>query len=340
MTTAPTLEDVAESAGVSTATVSRCLNAPEKVVEATRKRVLSAVKELGYAPNFSARALAARRTHTIGAVIPTMENAIFAQGLQALQERLGQAGLMLLVASTSYDPGIEEDQIRALVARGVDGLLLIGHDRDPKVHEFLAARNVPFVVAWAYRPDRPSIGFDNRSAMRALAERALDMGHARIGVISARTEANDRARERVESILEAAKARGVGPSAITVVETAYGISEGGDALDRLFNRAEPPSLIFCGNDVLAAGALRRAHERGIDVPGDLSITGFDDIELARLVSPRLTTVHVPHRAMGTAAAEALIAMSEGEWSGESLCLDTEIREGETLAAPRAAESRL
>ena len=331
MNTAPTLEDVAARAGVSTATVSRCLNAPDKVIKDTRNRVMAAVRELGYAPNFSARALAAKRTQTIGAVIPTMENALFAQGLQAFQQRLGQNGFMMLVAASSYDPDVEAEQVRALVARGVDGLLLIGHDREAEVYEFLSARKVPFVIAWAYSAERPSIGFDNAGAMGELAERALAMGHRRIGVISARTEGNDRARERVEGILEAARRHDIGPAAITVIETDYGIDEGSSAFDRLVERDDPPSLIFCGNDVLAAGALRRAGERGLSVPGDISITGFDDLELARLVTPRLTTVHVPHRQMGRAAAEALIAMTEGRWEGQGLCLPTEIVEGETLA---------
>ena len=331
---APTLEDVANRAGVSTATVSRCLNAPEIVVEKTRARVMEAVKDLGYAPNFSARALAAKRTHTIGAVIPTIENAIFAQGLQAFQERLGQAGFMMLVTSSSYDPDVEAEQIRALVARGVDGILLIGHDRDREVYQFLKDRNVATLVTWAFRADRPSIGFDNRLAMRALVERALDLGHRRIGVISARQAGNDRARERVESLLDTAAERGIDRNSIAVIETEYGIQQGAAAFDQFAERANPPTLVICGNDVLAAGALRRAHERGMSVPSDVSITGFDDIELASLLTPRLTTVHVPHRAMGAAAAEALIAMSAGEWSGESLCLPTEIRDGETLGPPR------
>ncbi len=333
MTMTPTLEDVAKRAGVSTATVSRCLNSPEKVVEETRDRVLSVVRDLGYAPNFSARALAARKTQTIGAVIPTMENAIFAQGLQAFQERLGQAGFMLLVASSSYDPDIEEEQIRALVARGADGLLLIGHHRDPNVYKFLETQNVPALLAWTYQTDRPSIGFDNHAAMQALTERALQLGHKRIGVITAPLASNDRARDRVSGIRAALKAAGHPENPLPIIETDYGISNGAAAFDRLMTADLSPTLVICGNDVLAAGALRRAQERGLSVPNDISITGFDGIELANLVTPRLTTVHVPHRTMGEAAAETLIAISQGAWTGESLCLPTEIRFGETLAPP-------
>ena len=154
---APTLEDVARRAGVSTATVSRCLNEPARVTDATRERVTDAVAALGYSPNFGARALAARRTRTIGAVIPTMEHAIFARALQAFQEALQAKGFTLLVASSSYQPDLEEEQIRALVARGAEGLLLVGHDRPERVYEFLEMQNVPALIAWAFH--RSSFGW-------------------------------------------------------------------------------------------------------------------------------------------------------------------------------------
>ena len=125
----PTLEDVARRAGVSTATVSRCLNEPDRVRPATRARVDAAVNELGYTPHFGGRMLASNRTNTIGAVIPTMENAIFAAGVQALQDELARRGITLLVATSHYDMQREAEQIRVLLGRGVDGLVLIGEDR-------------------------------------------------------------------------------------------------------------------------------------------------------------------------------------------------------------------
>ncbi len=329
MPSAPTLEDVAAKAGVSTATVSRCLNSPEKVVPDTRDRVLRIVRELGYAPNFGARALAARRTQTMGAVIPTMENAIFAEGLQAFQEELREAGFMLLVASSAYDPGVEAEQIRALVARGAEGLLLIGHDRDPQLYRFLETQGVPVLAAWAYDEVRPSIGFDNRAAMRTLAEQGISLGHRRIGVISARVTGNDRARGRVEGIRDAFRAAGLAP-AFPIVETEYGITNGARAFRSLMTRSPRPTLVICGNDVLAAGALKQAAAMGIRVPEDVSITGFDGIELAALVTPNLTTVRVPHRDMGEEAAKALIAMSRGEAPGHSVCLATSLQTGGTL----------
>ena len=333
----PTLEDVARLAGVSTATVSRCLNTPDRVVESTRLKVAEAVHTLGYLPNFGARAMAAKRTNTIGAVIPTMENAIFARGIQAFQEALHDQGYTLLVASSSYSLDLEEEQIRALVARGADGLLLIGHDRLPGVREFLQRHDVPALVAWAYdREGRlPSIGFDNRAAMNALAREAIGLGHRRIGVISARTAANDRARQRLTGIRDALREAGLDESGLSVVETTYGINEGAEAFERLMRAESPPTVVLCGNDVLAVGALRRARDLGISVPGDVSVTGFDDIDLAQVAVPGLTTVHVPHREMGRQAAHMLVKMVESGSPGESVELATAICTRDSLGPANA-----
>lgn len=306
----PTLHDVAARANVSTATVSRCLNLPDQVTESTREKVMKAIADLGYSPNFGARAMASRRTNTIGAIIPTMENAIFARGLQAFQEELRASGFTMLVASSSYRPDIEEEQIRSLVARGADALLLIGHERAPEIYKFLETQQVPTLVIWAFNPDidRPSVGFNNRASMRALAQEVLQRGHRRLAMISAEIAMNDRARGRLLGIQDAMRDAGLDPDDLVVIETPYGIENGAAAFETLMAAPERPTAVMCGNDVLAAGAMVRAHELGLQVPGDVSITGFDDIELAQVVYPPLTTVHVPHREMGRRAARALVDM--------------------------------
>lgn len=333
---APTLIDVAREAGVSTATVSRCLNTPDRVIDTTRERVLSAIERLGYTPNFAARVMAVKRTHTIGAIIPTMENAIFARGIQAFQQALQEQGYTLLVASSSYSLELEEEQIRALVARGADGLLLIGHDRRPGVREFLGRHRIPALVAWAYDREGalPSVGFDNRAAMLSMARRAIGLGHRRIGVISAESASNDRARRRLEGIRDAAGEAGLRRGDLTVIETTYGIAQGGEAFERLMRAANPPTVVLCGNDVLAVGALGRARALGIPVPGQVSVTGFDDIELAQVAVPALTTVHLPHREMGRRAAMMMVTMVETGSPGDSVELATSIRMRDSLAPRR------
>ncbi len=332
---APTLDDVAKLAGVSTATVSRCLNNPDQVVKATRERVQSAVDALGYMPNFAARVMAAKRTSTIGAIIPTMENAIFARGLQAFQEELHQHGYTLLVSSSAYNPEIEEEQIRTLVARGADGLLLIGHDRNPRIYEDLERRSISTLVAWSYLPDAQiaSIGFDNRTAMAELANRVIELGHRKIGMISGISAGNDRARLRIEGVKDAVKQSNLSTSDLTIVETPYEIENGAEAFSKMMSHTKPPTAILCGNDVLAVGALHRAQEMKLQVPKDVSITGFDDIELARIATPALTTVHVPHREMGRKAALELVRMLENQGTGTSAQLATHIVERQSLGPP-------
>lgn len=331
-TGSPTLEDVARAAGVSTATVSRCLNTPDRVVEDTRRRVLGVVSELGYAPNFGARALAACRTNTIGAIIPTMENAIFARGLQAFQEELARHGLTLLVASSSYRTDLEEEQIRTLLARGADALLLIGFSRSDTAYDIIERRGVPVVVAWAYsqHAKQVSIGFNNRKAMRALARKVIAKGHRRLAVITAPQSSNDRARDRVAGILDAAREAGIPEGQIPILETPYSIDNGARAMRDLLDQHEGITAVMCGNDVLAVGALRMAQSLGLGVPENISITGFDDIEIAGIVAPALTTVHVPHREMGREAARLISGLLDGGKALESVELRTRIVERNSL----------
>lgn len=331
-----TLADVAQIACVSTATVSRCLNNPVQVSDKTRQRVMKAVRTLNYSPNFGARALAAKRTNTYGAIIPTMENAIFARGLQAFEQVLVSRGATMLVASSSYDPQIEEDQIRTLIARGADGLLLIGRDREPDVYRFLRERNVPFVIAWtsATAPETSHVGFDNLAASRALAARAIGLGHRQIGFISADLNFNDRARDRVEGVRLAMRDHGLDSNGLPIIETRYSIACGRAAMVAIMTDHPETTLVMCGNDVLAVGAVQGAHLLGLRVPDDVSITGFDDIELATIISPALTTVHVPHHTMGTMAAETLLEMVREGATACQIVLETSIVERESLSAPR------
>ncbi|GMG85144.1 LacI family DNA-binding transcriptional regulator [Paralimibaculum aggregatum] len=309
MRSRPTLEDVARAAGVSTATVSRVVNTPDRVRAETRQRVEAAVAELGYAPHFGGRALASNRTGTVGAVIPTMENAIFARGLQAMQEELDAAGVTLLVATSDYDAAKEAHQIQTLLGRGVDGLVLIGEARDPAVYELLERFEVPFVLVWTWRADSPwpCVGFDNFAAARDLAERVLDRGHRRIAMVAGVTRDNDRAEARIRGVRAAMEARGLALAPSAVVECDYRIEPGIEAARGLLAAVPRPTVLICGNDVLAAGACRAVRAAGLRVPEDVSVTGFDNIEIAELLEPPLATVHVPHRRMGRMAARNLLA---------------------------------
>ncbi|MSU88516.1 substrate-binding domain-containing protein [Rhodobacteraceae bacterium 2CG4] len=331
----PTLEDVARMSGVSTATVSRALNAPKRVRPETLARITDAVAQLGYTPHFGGRALASNRTFTVGAVIPTMENAIFARGLQALQEQLSAQGVTLLVSTSNYDPDEEAAQVRALLGRGVDGMVLIGEARDAQVYTLLERRGVPFVLVWTWRPDCPwpCVGFDNAEAARAMAQQVLDLGHRRIAMIAGITRGNDRAAARVDGVRGALDAHGLSLPADRLVESDYSLEAGAEAARRLLAQTPRPTVILCGNDVLAAGAYAAIRDAGLSVPADISVTGFDDIDLAHVLSPGLTTVHVPHRRMGEAAARMLLAMGADGAAPDGVALQTGIVRRGSLAAP-------
>lgn len=331
----PTLGDVARAANVSGATVSRCLNGKENVSQATRDKVMRAVETLGYTPNLNARSIVAKRSHTIGAIIPTMDNAIFARGIQAFQEGLHESGYTLLLASNAYRRDIEANQIRTLLGRGVDGLLLIGNTRPESVYADLARRDIPFVLAWSLSTDpaHACVGFDNRAAMRQISDRVISLGHRRIGMISGITAGNDRATERLAGVRDSMAAHGLNPDHLSLQKAPYDIDQGAGALSRMLAGPQRPTAVICGNDVLAAGAIWRAQALGLQVPGDLSITGFDDMDLARLVTPGLSTMHVPHRDMGRQAAALLVGMIEQGAPPARIELDTTLTLRGSLAAP-------
>lgn len=334
----PKLEDVARLAGVSTATVSRCLNQPNQVVESTRKRVQKAVDELGYMPNYNARSLAAKRSKIIGAVIPTMENAIFARALQVFQERLSEEDFDLLVASSSYKKDVEEKQIRSLVSRGVDGLLLIGIKRDSKIYEFLEEREIPFVVAWSFHEHLKAptsgllVGFDNKKAMASIVQLVLDKGHRKIVMLAGIANNNDRAQARIEGFKSKLAENQLDDTA--VIECEYDIDKARKAFVGMRQTIGLPTALICANDVLAVGAVLEAQSQGLNVPNDISITGFDDIEIASIISPPLTTVHVPHRMLGMHSANTLLAKINKGRTERDMELETNIVERQSLGSPR------
>ncbi len=334
--TKPSMDDVARLAGVSTATVSRSLNEPDRVKPVTLEAVRKAVDELGYTPHFAGRALASNKTNTIGAVIPTMDNAIFARGVQALQETLAEAGVTLLVATSGYNRARETEQIKTMLGRGIDGLMLIGEARPAETYALIKRHNVPVVLAWIFKPhsEFPCVGFDNRRAAADMTERVMDAGHRRIAMIAGISEDNDRAADRIAGVRDALNSRGLDLAPGHLIEVGYDLNEAEAAMETLMASTPRPSAIVCGNDVIAVGALMRARLAGLAVPGDVSVVGFDNIDLASVVEPPLTTVHVPHRRMGITAAELLLARCYRRENAASVAFETDIVMRDSLGPPK------
>lgn len=309
------LSDVAALAGVSSATVSRAINKPAKVTETMREKVRAAAATLGYVPDAAARALASRRSRTIGAVVPTLANPIFGTCVQGMESALEARGYALVVASSDYRTDKELRQATTLVERGVEGLMFVGLSHRPDLHRLLEARGIAHVNTWslADNDSHPSIGFDNVEAAARLTQYLLDLGHRRFAMVAGITADNDRAAARVSGVRDALARRGLRLEAHNLVEAAYGVGEGRDSFRGIMQPAKgrPPTAVICGNDILAFGALFEARAMGLAVPGDVSVAGFDDNILSAHVPPGLTTMHVPTGEMGGLAADYLIDRIEG-----------------------------
>ncbi len=311
---APTLHDVAELAEVSTATVSRYLSNADLVREERRNRIRAAVEKLGYIPHGAAQALASQRSRTIGVIVPTLDNAIFAKGIQAFQEHLQSAGYTLFIASSDYSPDEERTQAERLILRGVDGMMLIGQDHHPRLYERLLASNLPFVNTWSFDQDssHPCVGFDNFDAASRQIKYLIDIGHRKFGIISGITRDNDRARDRLSGILETLSDHNIDIARDMIHECEYSVSASRQIMKRLMAAKDRPTAVVCGNDVLAYGAMLECQATGINVPSTVSVTGFDDLPLSKHIQPPLTTMQVPSEEMGRAAADYLLACLNDE----------------------------
>ncbi len=310
----PTIADVAEKAEVSTATVSRCLNLPDKVKPEVRERINKAIHDLGYVPSGAARALASRRTYTVGAIVPTIDNSIFSEAIQHLQSGLTQANYTLLLANSGYSLDEELREVKSLLSRGIDGIVLVGEMHHPKVYEAIEQHKIPYVNLWTYNPKSrySCIGFDHIKAGNQLAQHLLDLGHSKFGIISGFQETNDRALLRFKGIQKTLKAVDLEIPESLIIECRYSVAKANSSLHELLDRDPDITAICCGNDVLAIGALSAARERGISVPDQLSITGFDNMEIIPYLSPALTTVNSPSKRMGSHAAKYLLSHIENK----------------------------
>lgn len=332
---AATVRDVAREAGVSVATVSRVLNGKKTVADSLRAAVERVSTELGYTPHAAARALATQRFTTLGAIVPTLEEANFSVGVNALQQHANKAGYTLLLASSNYDPAEELRQVRALAAHGVAGLLLVGARHAPEVYELLAARKIPFVNTWVLDDANPCVGFDNYAIGQTLANYLLDLGHREFGVIAQESPQSDRAAQRVAGVHDALAARGAPRSQDRFMNRTHTIVDGQLAFQALMESRRRPTAVICGTDTLAFGALVQAAAMGIRVAQDVSVTGINDVEFAAHLSPPLTTIRLPACEVGQRAAEFLL----GSIAGQPVVSRTRIPftlivRGSTAAAPR------
>src|SRR5258708_5132728 len=334
-----TLSDVALRAGVSAASVSRVLNHPEKVSPEVCERVTRTMAELGYVRDGAARALASRRSLTIGHVVPTLGIGIFASGVAALQRRLDEYGYQLLVAASDYDEAKELRQVRALIERGGDGMALVGQRHLPEIYQLLRARKLPYVNTYQFdgHSPHPSIGFDNRTGTFALTRHLIDLGHREFGIVTAAPTLNDRIAARLKGVLDCLDDRSVPQSARHIVEVAAQTIVEGRSATRALVAAHPDlTAIYCTTDTLAIGALCECRALGIRVPEDISVAGYSDLEIVSHLDPALSTVHIPAEQIGTSTADFLIDRIKGGTGPKPTELEAEIIIRRSTGPVRAA----
>ena len=307
------LVDVATLAGVSAGTVSRALSRPGMLSDATRQRVVAAAERLGYVANGAARALALRRTMTVGALVPRFGSSSFPMLVQGLETTLAAAGYTLLLSAPEHGRAHESAILRALIERGVDAVALLGAERPTETFALLTAHRMPFVLLWAEASAQgPCVGFDEQAAAALVVDHLADLGHRRIGFIGGRTADNERARRRWRGVLQAVARRGLTLLPQATVETDYGLQQGFDAMQQLLLSGSAPSAVVCGNDYLAAGVLSALDQAGVEVPAQMSVASFNDNEFAPFLHPPLTTVHVPIAEIGQRAGQYLLQRLQGQ----------------------------
>lgn len=326
-----TLADIARLAGVSAMTVSRALNRPETLAAKTRARVQRAIDELGYVPNRLARSLVTHRTSAVAAIIPVL-NQVFAPTLEGMTRVLTSRGLDLILGISNYDAATEEDLVRAFLARRVDGIALVGASHTQATRTLLGQTTIPVVQMWAI-PEAPLadvVGISHWKGSHAMARYLWQSGRRRIGYIGGAIAGNDRTTARLRGFLDAMEEAGAPVPPVRIEEArVFLIEEGARAFSRLIARCPDLDAVFAASDVLAAGVAFEATRRGLRVPADLAVAGFDDAEIARAMIPSLTTVRIDTDAIGARAASIIVERLDGRngpHTTEELPVDLIVRE--------------
>ncbi len=303
---APGIVEVAYRAGVSPATVSRFFNTPDVVKPDTKKRIEAAAADLGYIRDRMAGTLHNRFSGTIGLIVPTIDNAIFAELIEAFSAQLQHHDRTMLIASHGYDLSLEVAIIRSLLERRIDGVAVIGTQHETASLEMLATRNVPVLAAWNYRPDSPipCVGADNMDAGYRVTHYLTERGYSDIALLFPPVAANDRAHDRLAGALKALQLGIHDLPASRFIETTYDIGAAKRAVVELLQTDRPEALV-CGNDIIAQGAVYACQSLEMRIPNDIAIIGIGDFRGSAHMEPALTTCRLPAREIGRIAAEKL-----------------------------------
>jgi LacI family purine nucleotide synthesis repressor len=320
-----TIKDVASRAGVSISTVSHVLNHTRRVSEDATQKVIEAVAELNYAPNSVARSLKINSTKTIGMLVTTSVNPFFAEVVQGVEAYCFEQGYSLILCNTENQPPRQQHYLRMLMEKRVDGLLVLGTDIDAQLRDMLRIhKNVPQVVLdWGTECDFANVINDNaRTGARMAMRYLMEQGHRDIVCITGQLS-KPTTQPRLDGVRDALGEHGLTLKEEQIFEGDYESQSGFDAMQRILTLQPRPTAVFAFDDPMAIGAICAAWEAGIKVPDDISIIGYDDVEMARFSSPPLTTIRHPK-----AELAAVIGVVHPKWDERPVLL-VKLRPGET-----------
>jgi LacI family transcriptional regulator len=321
-----TIFDVAAMAGVSFGTVSRVINDDVHVKKETRERVWKAVEELNYVVNRQARSLAGGKTNSIGVLVPDLGTGYIGEIIRGIDAELSLADIDLILYTTHRAPSKEANYVANLARGMVDGLLLVLPRRPADFIDTLTQRHFPFVLIdhQGTGSDCPAVGAMNWSGGYNATEYLIKLGHKRIGFITGWKDLGC-ALDRLAGYRSALRTYHIEEDPELIYEGEFFQTDGHAGANAFLNLPNPPTAIFASNDVMAMGAMDAIRNRGLRVPDDVSVIGFDDIPQASLVRPALTTIRQPLEKMGRVATQVLLDMLENPGKGvERIELPTQL----------------
>lgn len=329
------IRDVAKRAGVSISTVSRVLNETGPASPKAREAVLRAVAATGFRPNAIGRTLKTAKSRTIGVLVPSLKNPIFADVVQGVERAAEGEGYSILLASSSYQPRKEKDAVEVFLSNRVAGLIVtVADEATSPALALLRRQGVPFVLVFnpARDPGPSAVTIDNRGAAGALVEALIALGHRRIAMIAGRFQSSDRSGLRRAGYAEALRRHGLEPG--PVVEVGFETLDLRHHCAALCSAPEPPTALFCSTDMLAIAAIRGLATLGVRVPEDVSVAGFDGIAVGQWIAPSLATMVQPAEEMGAKALHHLLARINHAAPALRLTLPYRVRPGESWGPPR------
>ncbi len=327
-----TIREVAEQAGVSVATVSRAMNNSGPVSAASRQAVEKVVVASGFRLNGIGRQLKTARSRTIGVLVPSLKNPIFADAVTGIERVAEESGYRLLLASSTYKTEKEISAVETFLTSRVEGLVLtVSDEQNSEALAMLERTKIPFVLMFnpCTNTRYSAVSIDNRAAAYELVCALIKMGHSRIAMIAGNLSESDRSAERRAGYEEALQQHGIEP--ISVSEVGFENPDLGDTIEKLLAHKYSPSAFFCSTDLLAISTIRILSQFGQKVPDDVSVVGFDGVAIGELLSPNLATAVQPAEDMGDWAATHLISRIDEGTSAENLVLPHHIRQGESWA---------